>query len=206
MSLIPWGPGRIVTLTVPSGGTTSDVLDLGGVAAVKGSGIASGVPTTTVIPTSYLTPITPVADFFKGMFIVFRRDTTTANLQDQMRLITASALDGTLTVTALTDAPAVGDVFDIWQAPGDHAKSYRRWDVVIHTPATVTGAVNIQLSPYEGGPFGTLQSGGADIVLPTGSKITPVIPLVGRFLRIFGAAQAQITKFPIVGVTITNER
>jgi hypothetical protein len=77
--------------------------------------------------------------------------------------------------------------------------------VMIHNAPVITTSAAPQLSPTEGGTFQTLQSGGADIALTAG-KVTPIIPLVGRFFRILGAAQGQITKFTVVGVTIDNGR
>jgi hypothetical protein len=202
MATIGWLSGRTITLTIPNGGTATDILDLGAVSSYQASGIASGVPTTTNIPTLKIGDAPAyTTDQFKDKFIVFKPNTTTANLRDQIRLITASTSAGVLTVSALTDAPVAGDTFDIVNAPAAGSKAYRRLDISIHTPATVTGTVNVQLSPTETGTFGTLQSGGADIVLPTGSKVTPLIPLVGRYMRLFGGAQGQITRFIVVGVS-----
>lgn len=206
MATICWGPGRTVTLTIPNGGTASDVLDLGAVSSFGGSGICAAGGSVTSIITSALFPGIPAAyvvDAFKGKFVIFDPATTTANLRDQIRLITASSAAGVLTVSALTDAPVVADTFTILNAPVTGPRSYRRWDIVVHTPATVTGSVNLQLSPTETGTFGTLQSGGADILLPTASKVTPIIPLIGRYLRVNGGAQGQITRFILVGVVIT---
>lgn len=69
--------------------------------------------TTTSIPTSSISPAAGVADQFKGRIITFTSDTTTANLRGQSRLITSSTSGGTLTVEALTTAPASGDTFSI---------------------------------------------------------------------------------------------
>lgn len=78
---------------------------------VRGTVTTGG--TTTSIPTSSLDPAAAVADQFKGRVVIFDRDTTTANLRGQARDITASSSGGTLTVSALTDAPASGDTFVI---------------------------------------------------------------------------------------------
>lgn len=69
--------------------------------------------TTTSIPTSSLSPAASVADQFKGRIVTFAQDTTTAALRGQSTDITASTAGGTLTVTALTTAPASGDTFAI---------------------------------------------------------------------------------------------
>lgn len=76
---------------------------------------ASGVPTTTSIPTSACSPSGSVADQFKGRIIIFDNDTTTAALRGQATDITASsaAATPTFTCTALTTAPASGDTFTI---------------------------------------------------------------------------------------------
>lgn len=67
--------------------------------------------TTTSIPTSSLTPAVTVADQLKGRVILFAEDTATAALRGQASEITANTNTGTLTVVALTTAPASGDSF-----------------------------------------------------------------------------------------------
>jgi hypothetical protein len=69
--------------------------------------------TTTSIPTSSLAPAAVDVDQFRGRAIVFDKDTATTGLRGQGRTITGSAADGTLTVNALTTAPANGDTFVI---------------------------------------------------------------------------------------------
>jgi hypothetical protein len=78
-------------------------------------GTASGTPTTTSIPTSAMSPATSVADQLKGRIVIFDHDTTTAALRGQATDITASSASATptLTVTALTTAPASGDTFTV---------------------------------------------------------------------------------------------
>jgi hypothetical protein len=78
-------------------------------------GTVSTSSTTTSITTSAMTPATSVADQLKGRIVVFDRNTTTAALRGQATDITASSASATptLTVTALTNAPASGDTFTI---------------------------------------------------------------------------------------------
>ena len=92
-----------------SAGATN--LDRSARAIVRGT-VNTGASTTS-IPTSSLDPAAAVADQFKSRVVIFDRDTTTANLRGQARDITASSSGGTLTVSALTDAPASGDTFVI---------------------------------------------------------------------------------------------
>lgn len=66
--------------------------------------------TTTNIVTSAISPSAGVTDQFKGRALIFAYDTTTANLRGQATEITASTAGGVLTCTALTTAPASGDV------------------------------------------------------------------------------------------------
>ena len=82
---------------------------------VIGRGTASGVPTTTSIPTSAFAPAGVVADQFKGRIITFDADTTTTALRGQSTDITASSAAATpvLTVTALTTAAVAGDTFSV---------------------------------------------------------------------------------------------
>lgn len=68
---------------------------------------------TTSIVTSAMSPAAAVTDQFKGRIVTFKNDTTTANLRGQSTDITGSTALGVLAVTALTDAPAIGDVFTI---------------------------------------------------------------------------------------------
>lgn len=78
-------------------------------------GTVSTSSTTTSITTSAMSPATSVADQLKGRIVIFDHDTTTAALRGQATDITASSASGTptLTVTALTNAPASGDTFTI---------------------------------------------------------------------------------------------
>lgn len=80
-----------------------------------GRGTADSGASTTSIPTSACTPAGAVADQFAGRVILFDDDTTTTALRGQATSITASSNDAnpTFTVTALTTAPAAGDLFSI---------------------------------------------------------------------------------------------
>lgn len=70
--------------------------------------------TTTSIPCSSILPASAVADQFKGRIMLFADDTTTAALRGQATDITAfNHTTQTFTVTALTTAPASGDIFSI---------------------------------------------------------------------------------------------
>lgn len=192
--------GRKALLTIVSGGTDSDILDLGGIAVKQAAGtcLVTGSTTTNVV-TTQLSP-NPSADFFVGKYIMFDYTTTTAALQGQQRLISASTTAGVLTVAALTTTPATGDTFGIYDLSG--SKAYRRWDIMVMTPATVTGTVNVKVCDTETGTYCTVQSGGADIVLPTANKAVPLIPLVSRYLKIVGGAAGQNTIFTLLGSTI----
>lgn len=76
---------------------------------------AAGAASTTSIPTSACSPAGAVADQFKGRILTFDADTATAALRGQATDITASSNSATptLTVTALTTAPASGDTGSI---------------------------------------------------------------------------------------------
>jgi cell division protein ZapA (FtsZ GTPase activity inhibitor) len=78
-------------------------------------GTAAGGASTTSIPTSAFTPAGAAVDQFKGRIVTFDADTATVALRGQSTDITASsnAATPTLTVTALTTAPAAGDTFSI---------------------------------------------------------------------------------------------
>lgn len=80
------------------------------------SGTVGSSATTTSIPTSAFTPSGAVTDQFKGRTLIFADNTTTAALQGQGATITGStgAANPTLTVSALTTAPAAGDTFWIF--------------------------------------------------------------------------------------------
>ena len=80
-------------------------------------GAVTGSPSTTSIPTTSFVPAnTKVASQFVGRVLTFDADTATAGLQGQATDITAStggSANPTLTVTALTTTPAVGDTFSV---------------------------------------------------------------------------------------------
>ena len=82
-------------------------------AIARGTAAAGG--TTTSIPTSAFTPAGAAADQFVGRIVTFDADTATTALRGQSTDITAStnAAAPTLTVTALTTAPASGDTFSV---------------------------------------------------------------------------------------------
>jgi hypothetical protein len=108
--------------TTPDNTTTFEILHWEGAyakyadivfASLSVRGVVTTGGTTTSIPTSSLEPAAAATDQFKGRIVVFDRDTTTANLRGQATDITASTSGGTLTVTALSHAPASGDTFRI---------------------------------------------------------------------------------------------
>ena len=78
-------------------------------------GTVGNASSTTSIVTSAFTPSGAAADQFKGRIVTFDATTATAALQGQATDITASsnAATPTLTVTALTTAPASGDTFSV---------------------------------------------------------------------------------------------
>jgi hypothetical protein len=108
-----------------SGRMSSDLVSIGGSttaltafkSAVQGNVIATvgSASSTTSIVTSSMTPAPSVTDQLKGRILTFKDDTTTAALRGQATDITGSTASGTptLTVTALTTAPASGDTFTI---------------------------------------------------------------------------------------------
>jgi hypothetical protein len=77
-------------------------------------GVVGVAASTTSIPTTSLTPAAAVNDQYKGRIVIFDKATATANLRGQATDISASTSGGTLTVTALTTAPASGDTFGIY--------------------------------------------------------------------------------------------
>lgn len=90
----------------------SPIFEFGGT-GVKASGVVSGTPTVTNIPTSLLVPAA-ATDKYNGQWLVFRHDTATAALQGAMVLIVDTASDGVLTTTNCPVASASGDTFDIY--------------------------------------------------------------------------------------------
>lgn len=103
---------RTVAIIVKSGtGKTTPIVLYPELIVVRG--VVTTGATTTSIPTSALTPASGVTDQFVGRVVIFEADTSTANLRGQSTVITGSTAGGTLTVTALTTAPANGDRFMI---------------------------------------------------------------------------------------------
>jgi len=69
--------------------------------------------TTTIIPTSSLSPAAVDANQFRGQVVCFANDTTTTALRGQKTDITGSSSGGILTVNELTSTPVSGDTFTI---------------------------------------------------------------------------------------------
>lgn len=87
----------------------------GGLNTVASGTVGSGASTAS-IPTSAFSPAGSVAGQFIGRTLIFADNTSTAALQGQATTITGStgAATPTLTVAALTTAPAAGDTFYIF--------------------------------------------------------------------------------------------
>lgn len=96
-------------------GDATSAANLAKTTKVIGRGTASGVPTTTSIPTSAFSPSGTDANQFVGRIITFDADTATAALRGQSTDITANsaAANPTFTVTVLTTNPASGDTFSV---------------------------------------------------------------------------------------------
>ena len=94
----------------PTGGSINDILDIQEEGVVTGS-----AQTGTLSTTEMTTDLTvTVNDQFNGRIITFRKDTSTAALRGQQTDITDTVTtNGKLTFTALTTAPADGDIFEI---------------------------------------------------------------------------------------------
>lgn len=102
----------IIVKTSTSGAKTTPIV-LYPEKKLQVDGVVDSAATTTEIPTISLNPPAAVTDQFKGRILIFDQDTATANLRGQATDITGSTSGGTLTVTALTTAPAGGDSFTI---------------------------------------------------------------------------------------------
>jgi hypothetical protein len=100
--------------------------------------------------------------------------------------------------------PAVGSQYTVtytYKKPAS-PRSYRRWDIEIKGPAALTAVVTAQISDLETSGFVPMQSGGADITIPA-AKATPMIPAVGRFLRLVAAsAEGAQRDFVVMASTI----
>lgn len=96
-------------------GSTTGAANIAKTTAAIARGTCDGSATTTSLSTSAFTPSGAAADQFKGRIVTFDADTTTTALRGQATDITASsnAATPTLTVTALTTAPASGDTFSV---------------------------------------------------------------------------------------------
>ena len=107
-----WQLHQANTTHIAGNGAAASALDRSARTIVRGA-VDSGASTTS-IPTSALDPAAAADDQFRGRVVLFDRDTTTAELRGQGSDISASAADGTLTLSvALTDAPSAGDSFVI---------------------------------------------------------------------------------------------
>ena len=102
----------IIVKTSSSGAKTTPIV-LYPERGLEVQGVVGSGSTTTSIVTSSLVPAAAVTDQFIGRIVIFAENTATANLRGQATDITASSSGGILTVTALTTAPASGDIFTI---------------------------------------------------------------------------------------------
>src|SRR5262249_8719701 len=89
--------------------------DMSAKAIVRGT-VASGA-TTTVIPTSTLSPVASDPDQFKGRVLIFDNDTATVGLRGEGAPVQSSSVLGVITFLAsdqLSRAPGAGDTFGIY--------------------------------------------------------------------------------------------
>lgn len=112
------GGGNIKADVLAISGSTDAANNLEESTEAIAYGIVDGTgATTTSFATSALTPDSAVNDQFNGRVLIFKNDTTTANLRGQATTISdwvhTSAEVGTFTVVALTTAPTTGDTFTI---------------------------------------------------------------------------------------------
>lgn len=106
--------GRVDASARDISGSTAATTALARSAAAIVTGTCAASGTTTSVIASSLTPTSAVNDQFNGRILIFAADTTTTALRGQATDIT-DYVHGTLTmtVTALTTAPAEGDTFVI---------------------------------------------------------------------------------------------
>lgn len=107
--------GNIKADALALNGDTTSAANIAKTTRAIARGTVTTGGTTTSIPTSAFSPSGAVSDQFKGRIVTFDADTTTAALRGQSTDITASSNSATptLTVTALTTAPASGDTFSV---------------------------------------------------------------------------------------------
>lgn len=113
--LYPQETGDIKVDVTSLNGNATSAANIAKTTAAIARGTANSGASTTSIPTSAFSPAGAAADQFKGRIVTFDADTTTTALRGQSTDITASSNSATptLTVTALTTAPASGDTFSV---------------------------------------------------------------------------------------------
>src|SRR5690349_6270502 len=195
MATVMWDPGRTKTITIPNTGTDSDILDLG-------AGPANAHQVTKNI----------IKGAAGGKDLLPDPNVVAVSLVKQDSTTYVVTTDYTVSGNQIDWAPAgaeptTGTVYQVTYTFTDNVgKSYRRWDITILAPATLTGTVKPQIAKDVGGPFKVLQSGGADITLPA-DKATALIPCVARFLKLVsGSAEGGNRDFILMGETISNGR
>ena len=200
MATIGWN-GRKQTISIPNGGTTSDVLDLGRMepdtaqtsqVLVKGSG---GGADLILLNGQEAVTIASIVSVVQGSTtFVVSTDYTLGTNTVNWAPAGAEPTTGSLYTVTYTYKKPIGP------------KSYRRWDITIKNPAALTGTVTLQTSDQEAAGFQAHQSGGADITLPA-AKNTPIIPLIARYLRVVsGSAEAAQRDFVVMATTIDHQR
>jgi hypothetical protein len=141
--------------------------------------IGAGSTTTTLV-TAFLSPPPALADALAGRTLVFTDNTPTALLRGRGSVISASTVDGHLTIGALLVAPIEGDLFQIVNYLNDATVTLTLKD----TNGNVVAGVNALAMPYVSGSRGKYQ-----VTLPDTLAITPG----SKYTRTIIAERAGVT-------------
>src|SRR5689334_18955935 len=193
--------GRTATISIANGGSTSDVLDMGR--------MEPDVAQTSQVITRGTSA--------NGADLILLRGQEAVTVVSIVSVVQGSTTyvgggtDYTLTSNQVDWAgagaePAAGSQYTVtytYKKPVG-AKSYRRWDIDIKAPGTLTGTITLQGCDTETGTFVAQQSGGADITIPA-SKLVPIVPALPRFIRLSsGGTEGGQRDFVITATTITD--
>jgi len=115
------------------------------------SGVCGGGGSTVSVVAAIIDSFSTAANAYKGKYVVFANDTPTVALRGQAARITASTYDGviggTLTVDALTTAPAGGGSPDLFVIlGGGQLSAHQTADAAARLPAALTGGGHIKAS------------------------------------------------------------
>jgi len=101
---------------------------------------------------------------------------------------------GRLKTLTIANAGTITDILNLWGL-----RSHRITNILIISPAALTGTVTVEVAELDSDTFVALQSGGSDVTLPAG-KATQITGLTAGVLRLVsGSSEGAERTFRLLG-------